>query len=232
MKPAPAQMPDAGSANTTGHEMASTRISSCSRVMSVRAASKAVCVARCCFEVLSSLALLDCTVETLVRVWVRRTASTRRGGHPQLFSQRGDGRLCLFQLLLRRCYRLRELLQRCCLRACSLSLRVFECLPVGGGRFEICLHTPGALQAKYRPSMRALDSHSTGTVQPLDRHRTGIVQAPYGHSMRALDSHEARIDRDLTAIRVFSDSSPASFATASSERVFASLHSFCSASSS
>jgi len=76
--------------------------------------------------------------------------------------------------------------------------------------------------------MRALDSHSTGTVQPLDRHCTGTVQALDAGS----DSHEARIDRDLTVIRVFSDSSPASFATASSERVFAPLHSFCSASSS
>ena len=49
-----------------------------------------------------------------------------------------------------------------------LSLRVFECLPVGVGRFEICLHTPGALLAKNRHSMRALDSHTTGTVQALD----------------------------------------------------------------
>jgi hypothetical protein len=108
-------------------------------------------------------------------------------------------------------------------RACSLSLRVFECLPVVGGRPEICLHTPGALLAKNRHSMRALDSHSTGTVQPLDRHCTG--------TRCGLRQPRARIDRDLTAITVFSDSSCATFARASSERVFAALHSCCSASS-
>ena len=160
----------------------------------MRAAFKSVCVSSCFREASSFLVSLVCTVETwvLVRVWVRRMASTRRGGgHLQLFSQRGDSRRCLNPSLLHQFY-----------HACIRSRRSFERRTHGGGRFEIRLHTPGAREPLYRHSTtgprRALDGHSTGTIQALYGHSTG-------YSMRATtatSSHRPRSHRDLLLLQL------------------------------